>query len=193
MDINWIELEGERARLTPLERGYAEELFEVGRESIIWTYMPKHVETLEDMRELIEEALTARERGTEYPFVIWDKETGNIVGSTRFISISAQHRNLEIGWTWYSPQVWRTRVNTECKYLLLRHCFETLSLIRVQFKADRRNERSNRAIARLGAVQEGILRQDRIMHDGYIRDSVYHSILAEEWPEVKARLEGFLR
>jgi RimJ/RimL family protein N-acetyltransferase len=192
MQINLTNLEGVRVKLIPLEEIHAEGLFEAGREPAIWTYMPRHVNTLEDMVKLVGEALVAKEGGMEYPFVIWDKQTGKIVGSTRFLNISVPNRNLEIGWTWYSPEVWRTPVNTECKYLLLHHCFEALSTIRVQFKADRRNERSNRAIARLGAIQEGILRQDRIMPDGYIRDSVYHSILAEEWPEVKVRLEGFL-
>ena len=98
---------------------------------------------------------------------------------------------MEIGHTWYNPSVWRTRVNTESKYMLLRYCFESLNLLRVQIKTDLRNERSQAAIARLGAQKEGILRQHRVLYDGYIRDTVMFSIIDKEWPQVKERLEGF--
>ncbi len=121
-----------------------------------------------------------------------DQQSDKIVGSTRFLDISISHRHAEIGWTWLAPHVWRTRINTECKYLLLRHGFETLDLIRVQLKTDRRNLTSQQAIERIGGQKEGILRKHRIMPNGYIRDSVYYSILDEEWPLVKTRLQRIL-
>lgn len=187
--IQELELIGNRVKLVPLRSSHVEDLFHAGREEIIWTYLPLKVSSLEDMKKLVEEALEQKVRGQQFPFVVIDLSTNEIVGSTRYLNILLSHRNLEIGWTWYSPQVWRTHVNTECKYLLLKHCFEELNLVRVQLKADVRNERSNKAILRIGAKHEGVLRKDRILHDGYIRDSNLYSIIAEEWPEVKARFE----
>lgn len=125
--------------------------------------------------------------------MIYDKQLDQIVGSTSFLSISIPNRNLEIGYTWFTPTVWRTRVNTECKYLLLKHCFETLKTIRVQLKTDRRNVRSQRAIERIGAIKEGTLRNQMIMPDGYLRDSVLYSIIDQEWASVKRKLERMLQ
>ncbi|MCX6378392.1 MAG: GNAT family protein, partial [Armatimonadetes bacterium] len=153
---------------------------------------PTNLQTEESVQQWYQDALRAQEAGTEVVFVIVDKETGQAVGSTRFMDISAPNRGLEIGWTWLAPDVWRTRINTECKYLLLEHCFETLGAVRVQLKTDSRNLRSQKAMERLGAVREGVLRRHRILQDGYVRDSVYYSILPQEWEEVKKRLEGFL-
>ena len=192
MEVTPVTLTGERARLVPMEAGHAEALFEAARDPDIWAYMPLRVTNRTDMVRIVEEALRAQAQGTDVPYVIEDRETGRVVGSTRFCDITLPHRSLEIGWTWLSPQVWRTRINTECKYLLLRHAFETLDLLRVQLKTDARNLRSQRAIERLGAVKEGVLRHHRVLPDGYVRDSVYYSILAEEWPGVKARLEAML-
>jgi len=193
LDIRPVELEGERVRLFPMEAGHIPELYEAGKDPAIWTYTTWKVRTPEDMRELVEAALRAREQGTEMPFVILDKESGRLVGSTRFLNIAAAHRQLEIGSTWLSPAVWRTRVNTECKYLLLRHCFETLGAVRVQLKTDSRNVRSQQAIERIGAVREGVLRRHMILPDGYIRDTVMYSITDLEWPRVKERLERMLQ
>jgi RimJ/RimL family protein N-acetyltransferase len=187
-----VELVGERARLVPMEAKHAEALFEAGRFPEIWAYMPMKVETAGDMERMVTEALAAKEKGTELPFVVEDQESGRVVGSTRFLDIQTAHRQLEIGWTWYTPDVWRTRINTECKYLLLSYCFEELALVRVQLKTDGRNKRSQRAIERIGGVKEGVLRRHRILPDGYIRDSVYYSVIAEEWPGVKQRLEAML-
>lgn len=192
MKIVPVELIGQRAKLIPLEVSHTKGLFEAGRNPEIWQYMLMKIESLDDMKRLVEEALFAKAKGLEFPFVIIDRKTDRIVGSTRFLEISSQNRNLEIGWTWLSSDVWRTRINTECKYLLLRHCFEMLSSIRVQLKTDARNVRSQRAIERIGAVKEGVLRCHRILPDGFIRDSVYYSIISEEWPMVKKRLEGLL-
>ncbi len=193
MEIKPVELIGQRAKLIPMEAGQTKQLFEAGRSQEIWSYMPINVQKYEDMERLVREALMSKEKGVDFPFVIIDQETDRIVGSTRFLDISIPNRNLEIGWTWYNPEVWRTRMNTECKYLLLRHCFEQLSTVRVQLKADARNTRSLKAIERIGGVQEGTLRRHRILEDGFIRDTVYFSIIAEEWPEAKAKLEGFLQ
>jgi len=187
-----LTLEGERVKLLPMESRHAEELAECGKADEIWDYLPKKATSLEVMAELIEQALKGKKLGQEFPFVVFDKQLGKLVGSTRYLAINAPNRNLEIGWTWYSPEVWRTRVNTECKYLLLKYGFEELRLLRVQLKTDTRNERSNNAIRRIGGIHEGVLRQDRIMHDGYIRNANLYSIIDNEWPEVKSKLEGFL-
>lgn len=186
------ELSGTRVKLVPLEEAHTKDLFKAGQHPEIWLYMPMKVETLEEMTKLVQGALHAKEKGTEFPFVIIDQETEQIVGSTRFLDISSSNRHLEIGWTWLSPVVWRTKINTETKYLLLRYCFETLSTIRVQLKTDGRNLRSQRAIERIGAKREGTLRRHRVMYDGYVRDTVYFSIIKEEWSKVKRNLERIL-
>jgi len=188
-----VKLIGKHAALVPMEASHVDALYEAGRAAEIWPYMPIQVATVDDMARLVRETLRARDAGLELPFVIVTPGDGRVLGSTRFLDITPAHRALEIGWTWLSPDVWRTPVNTECKLLLLRHAFETLGMIRVQLKTDGRNERSQRAIERLGAVREGVLRHHRIMPDGYLRDSVYYSILVEEWPAVRARLEEALR
>ena len=123
-----MELTGERAKLLPMRAEHAQALCEVGQHPDIWAYMPVRITTLAEMEQFVAQALAAKAQGTEYPFVIVDQADGRIVGSTRFLDIQPQNRNLEIGWTWHSPDVWRTRINTECKYLLLRYCFETLNL-----------------------------------------------------------------
>jgi RimJ/RimL family protein N-acetyltransferase len=194
MTVGPVRLTGERVELVPLETAHVAALFEAGRSPEIWEYMPMRVATGDDMARLVREALEAQAQGRELPFVVRDRAAaGRVVGSTRFLEITPAHRGIEIGWTWLSPDVWKTPINTECKYLLLGHCFETLAMIRVQLKTDLRNVRSQRAIERLGALREGVLRHHRIMPDGYLRDSVYYSILAGEWPQVKAKLEGLLQ
>jgi len=186
-----MELRGQHVRVIPMEVGHIEALFEAGQDPRIWKYMFVQVSTLQDMRDLVEQALAQRDAGTEYPFVVEDLQSRRIVGSTRFLDISPTHRHVEIGWTWYTPSVWRTAVNTETKYLLLRHCFERLQLIRVQLKTDSRNVTSQRAIERIGATREGVLRKHMVLR-GYVRDSVYYSILDREWETVKLGLEKML-
>ena len=193
MYIESTELTGQRAKLVPMHIDHIEGLFEAGTNAQIWTYMPMKVETIDDAKRLVIDALSARDQGLEFPYIVLDQETDKIVGSTRSLNISKLNRSLEIGWTWYNPSVWRTRINTECKYLLLSYCFETLSTIRVEFKTDSRNTRSQQAIERLGAVKEGIWRNHRILSDGYIRDSIYYSIIVQEWHSVKSRLQNFLK
>lgn len=126
MEIKPVELAGQRTKLVPLEKHHTTALYQAAQHAEIWAYMPMDVKTLEDMELLVEKALTAKEKGQEFPFVIHDQATDRIVGSTRFLDISVANRSLEIGWTWLSPEVWRTRINTEAKYLFLTHCFERL-------------------------------------------------------------------
>ena len=151
------------------------------------------INTLEDMRGWVLDILSRAEKGTDLPFVAIHLASGRVAGATRYLNIMPNDRGLEIGGTWYGPEFQRTVVNTECKYLLLRHAFETLGCIRVQFKTDLRNERSQKAIERIGAVKEGVLRNHMILPDGHIRHSVFYSVLDTEWPEVKKRLEEMMR
>ena len=193
MNVAPVELMGRRARLVPMTPAHASALLEAGRDPAIWTYLPCHAKTLADMEDLVAEALARRDAGVDFPFVVLDRHDGDrVVGSTRFCDIDPANRSLEIGWTWLTPDVWRTRINSECKYLLLGHAFETLGAIRVFLKTDARNVRSQKAIERIGAIKEGVWRKHRILPDGFIRDSVYYSILDDEWPAIKARLETFL-
>lgn len=134
----------------------------------------------------------ARASSAQIPFAVVHAESGRAVGSTRYMDIRIADRGLEIGWTWYAPSVQRTALNTECKLLLLRHAFEELGAERVQLKTDARNERSRRAIERLGAIREGILRKHMRVRDGFLRDSLLYSIIAAEWPDVRTRLKRML-
>jgi RimJ/RimL family protein N-acetyltransferase len=192
MPLQPIILEGTRARLTPMARAHADALYAASRDPRIWRYMPQAADSPADMAHWMDAAFAEWESGKSLPFVIEDRKSDRIVGSTRLLDYDAANRGIEIGHTWLNPDAWRTRINTECKHLLLRHCFETLNVIRVQLKTDSRNVQSQAAIERIGGVREGVLRHHRIMPDGYLRDSVYFSILAEEWPAVEARLERFL-
>ncbi len=190
MEVLPIVLTGRVVRLEPLSEAHVPDLTRAGQDESIWRYLVYGViRTEEQMRALVRDLLERQARGTDVPFAVIHLETNRVVGSTRYMDIRPEHRGLEIGGTWYASAVQRTAVNTECKYLLLRHAFETLGCIRVQFKADSRNERSLRAIERLGAIKEGVLRNHMIVLNDYIRDSVYYSILDSEWPGVKTRLE----
>ena len=184
-------LETELVRLEPLELGHAEELFAAGDHAEIWRYLVVARPTsVRDTEELLRFALEQAKHGVELPFTIRHKPTSKAAGTTRFLDIQRRHRGLEIGWTWVTPAFQRSGVNTHCKYLLMRHAFESLGAIRVCFKTDRRNEGSQRAIERIGGKKEGVLRSHYIMSDGYRRDSVYFSVLDHEWPAVKTMLES---
>ncbi|WP_221568095.1 GNAT family N-acetyltransferase [Alkalihalobacillus sp. TS-13] len=189
MWIKPVTLKGNRITIRPMEMKDIDELYGAAQYEGIWDYMPMEITSPEEMKKLVQQALTAKENGTEFPFVIYDQVQQKLVGSTRFLDISEKDKHLEIGWTWLTPSVWRSAVNTECKYLLLRHCFEELETIRVQLKTDGRNKRSQAAIERIGGVREGVLRKSRMTYTGYIRDTVYFSILESEWPNVKKKLE----
>ena len=188
-----VVLYGEHVRLEPLDHRHAEELFEASQDDEVWRYMPvpRPAEPAA-LVELIDKAWKAASQGAEIPFAVIDSESDRAVGSTRFLEIRRPDRALEIGWTWLAPAAQRTVVNTETKFLLLRHAFEDLGAIRVQLKTDGRNVRSQRSIERLGAKKEGVLRKHRFTWDGIYRDTVYYSILADEWPDVKHRLDTFL-
>ncbi len=193
MDIKPVTLTGRVVRLEPLSQAHAPDLALVGQDDSIWAYIPyPPVHSEADMRAWVDDMLARQGRGTDLPFAVVHLASGRAIGATRYMDIQPANRGLEIGGTWYGRAFQRTAVNTEAKYLLLGHAFERLGCIRVQLKTDRRNERSQRAIERIGAVREGVLRHNMIMPDGYRRDSVYFSILAEEWPAVKARLEEIL-
>jgi RimJ/RimL family protein N-acetyltransferase len=190
MEIHPVTLTGKVVNLEPLSEGHVQDLFQVGLAESIWKYMPyAQPQTAEDMLKWIREMLRRQACGSDLPFAVVLRETQRAIGATRFLDIHRQYRSLEIGGTWYGLDYQRTAVNTESKYLLLAHAFETLGCIRVQFKTDARNLRSQRAIKRLGAVREGLLRDHIVMADGYRRSSVYYSILDREWPGVKLALE----
>ncbi|WNS78217.1 GNAT family protein [Domibacillus sp. DTU_2020_1001157_1_SI_ALB_TIR_016] len=193
MNHSLKELTGNHIRIIPMERGHIRGLWEAGGHQDIWTHLPQHIKTLQEMSQFVEDALTAKETGAEYPFVVIERKTGKIIGTTRFLAISQAHKSLEIGWTWFRPSVWGTPVNKECKHLLLRYCFHELGMIRVQFKTDDRNIRSQKAIERLGAVKEGTLRNHMIRRDGSYRHSVFYSIIASEWPAAEREFFGSLK
>ena len=193
MRVEPVTLEGTVVRLEPLAAEHLEGLFAAAQDPDIWPFMPVDPSgSMEKMRAWLAAALAARDTGASQPFAIVARASGQPAGSTRYLDISPHDRHLEIGWTWLGAAARRTRVNTECKYLLLRHAFEALGAVRVQLKTDRRNERSQRAIERLGAVREGLLRKHMILENGYIRDSVMYSITDDEWSGVKANLEAKL-
>ncbi len=190
LDIQPITLTGSVVRLEPLSLAHVPDLAVAGRDESIWQYMLYGNVTGEaQMRDWVAEMLERQARGRDLPFAVIHLESGRAIGGTRYLNIEPEDHGLEIGGTWYAVEFQRTAVNTECKYLLLRHAFETLGCLRVQFKTDSRNERSQRAIERLGAIREGIFRNHMILPGGVIRHSVYYSIIADEWPGVKARLE----
>ncbi len=193
MKVEPVTLTGRVVRLEPLSEAHISDLASVGLDESIWQFM--RYETIlsdEAMRDWVLYLLRLQERGTDLPFAVIHLESGCAIGCTRYLNINLSDRAVEIGGTWYGVAYQRTAVNTESKYLLLRHAFESLGCVRVQFKTDVRNVRSQHAIERIGAVKEGVLRNHMILPDGYVRDSVFYSILASEWPRVKALLEDKL-
>ena len=193
MNINPVTLTGKIMRLEPLSEVHVPDLTIAAHDETIWRYMLYiYPDTVEKMLAWVRDILSRQAAGTDLAFAVIQLASGRAIGATRYLEIRPPHRSLEIGGTWYATEFQRTAVNTECKYLLLKHAFEVLGCIRVQFKADARNQRSLRAIERLGAVREGVLRNHYILPDGGFRDSVYYSILDREWPGVKAGLEGLL-
>lgn len=193
MEVKPVVLQGKHARLEPMTEAHAPALAEIGIGQPFWDFMVYgQINTVDDMRNWVSDILARAEKGTDLPFVVIHLASGRVAGATRYLNIMPNDRGLEIGGTWYGPELQRTVVNTECKYLLLQHAFETLGCIRVQLKTDSRNERSQKAIERIGAVKEGVLRNHMILPDGHYRHSVYYSILDTEWPGVKKRLEEMM-
>ena len=189
-------LERDHVRLEPMREDHLDALCEIGLDPEITRLMPNRLTTRDHMAGYIRDALAARQALSAIPFVTVltaERSRPRIVGTTRFLNIDSKNRRMEIGATWIGRQWQRTRVNTEAKYLMLRHAFETVTCIRVELKTDSLNERSRRAILRIGAVEEGVLRNAVITAEGRIRHTVLFSIAAFEWPDVKLRLEGMLR
>lgn len=192
-EIKPVTLIGKHARLEPMTLDHVEALAEIGVGHAFWDFMVYgKMENAEDMRGWVSDILARAEKGTDLPFVAIHLASGRVAGATRYLNIMPNDRGLEVGGTWYGLDFQRTAVNTECKYLLFKHAFETLGAIRVQLKTDSRNERSQRAIERIGAAREGVLRNHMILPDGIIRHSVFYSILDSEWEGVKKRLEEMM-
>jgi N-acetyltransferase len=188
-----ITLAGPTVSLEPLSMEHAGELLEAAQSEEIWLHTLDKPRTIDAMQDYIARALGERDNKTSIPFAVRHIETNRFIGSTRYANIAPLRGGLEIGYTWYAPKFWRTSVNTECKYLLLKHAFETLQYIRVELQAMVDNARSRAAILRLGAIEEGVLRSRIVRRNGQRFDSVFFSILDNEWPGVKVRLEGLLK
>ena len=190
MDPQPVKLSGKFVRLEPVGLQHAEDLYAVGTDESIWRYLPRPAfENLDDAEQWIKSCIALGESGERIHFAVILGEEDRAIGSTGYLDIDRPNRALEIGMTWYGVAYQRTVVNTECKYLLLRHAFEDLGALRVCLKTDSRNERSQRAIERIGGVREGVLRNHRITWDGANRHSVYYSIIDTEWPQVRQGLE----
>jgi N-acetyltransferase len=193
MEVEPVTLTGKVVRLEPLSEAHVPGLTAVGMNAEIWRWLPYGMMRNEDdIRRWVQNLLAQIASGSVMPFAVIHLASGRVAGATRYMDIHPKDYALEIGGTWYGVEFQRTGVNTEAKYLLLCHAFEDLKCIRVQIKTDLRNERSQKAIERIGAVREGVLRNNMIMPDGYYRSSVYYSILDSEWPAVKARLEEMI-
>jgi len=184
-----VTLEGRHVRLEPLSPTHVDALAEVGVDPELWRWTLTEIASRADAERYVETALAEQRAGTALPFAIVQLTAQRAVGCTRYHNIDRVNRRLEIGWTWVARAWQRTPVNTEAKYLLLTHAFETLGCVRVEFKTDALNAPSRRALARIGAREEGTLRRHQLTRSGRWRDSVYFSILDEEWPDVKRRLE----
>jgi RimJ/RimL family protein N-acetyltransferase len=188
-----VTLEGQDVRLEPLSIKHHAQLCEVGLDDELWRWIPQAVRTPEEMQAYIETALEGQAAETALPFATIERATGRAMGSTRFANLDRANRHVEIGWTWLGKKWQRTAANTEAKYLMLRHAFETWGCLRVEFKTDSLNERSRAALLRIGAKEEGIFRNHLITWTGRIRHSVYYSIIDSEWPAVKAHLQNKLQ
>ena len=187
-----VTFSGKYVVLEPMQLDDVDPLFDAGRAADLWAHTVSYIRTREDMVRYVAEALRGVRAGTALPFVMRRPGGGRIVGSTRFGAAAPAHGRLEIGWTWVVPDAQRTPVNTEAKYMMLRHAFEEYGVNRVEFKTDLLNAKSRAALLRIGAVEEGVLRRHMRTEQGRVRDTVYYSITDDEWPPVKARLESFL-
>lgn len=186
-------LEGGHVRLEPLTAAHVDGLFEIGQRQEDWAYLPTGAFTSRpDAERWVHQALDLASKQLHYPYVLVSPDTGVLMGSTRYLNVRPRDHVLEIGYTWLGHDYQRTPVNTEAKYLLLRHALEELGAYRVELKTDARNLRSQKAIERLGAQREGVLRRHMVVQDGYVRDSVMYSITDLDWPDVKKGLLGKL-
>lgn len=193
MKVEPVILDGKYVRLEPLRLEHLDALWEVGADESVWRWTVNIVREKDDLKRYVETALNDQRRGAAVPFVTISKSENKIVGSTRFANIDVENKHAEIGWTWINPNWQRSFVNTEAKLLMLTHAFETWKCLRVELKTDALNEKSRNAILRIGATQEGIFRKHLITGNGRIRDTVYFSILDNEWQAVKENLVGKLQ
>ena len=187
-------LEGRYVRLEPLRPEHAPMLWEIAKEHLsdLFQWIPYKLQSLVDFQAFNRQVLDEQARGLSVPFATFERSSNQIAGTTRYMNMDLANRKVEIGSTWIAPLWQRTAINTEAKYLMLRHAFEVWNCLRVELKTDALNQRSRNAILRLGAKEEGTLRKHMLASDGRQRDSVYFSILDTEWPEVKTRLESKL-
>jgi RimJ/RimL family protein N-acetyltransferase len=187
-----LTLEGSVVRLEPLRREHARLFWEIAKEDVddIFCWIPYSMKTPHDFERVIAKAFDEQERGESVVFATVERTSGRTVGSTRFMNIDRLSRRVEIGSTWIAPAWQRTALNTEAKYLMLRHAFEVWKCMRVELKTDSLNQKSRNAILRIGAKEEGTLRRHLITWSGRVRDTVYFSVLDNEWPAVKAKLEA---
>ena len=192
MEVKPITLEGRVVRLEPVGPEHAAGLWRAANHPEIWDHIPVRVNSRPVLEALIASARAMAQAGEGLGFAIRLLQTADLVGGTSYLNVDSENRRLEIGFTWLDPAVQRTAVNTECKFLLMRHAFEELGAERVELKTDARNRRSMAALARIGATEEGRLRRHMIRPDGTFRDSVYFSVIAEEWSAVKQRLEALM-
>lgn len=189
MELAPVILEGRHVRLVPLTPEHVAALWEAGNDPEIWRWTLGHPRSEAGMARYVESALQGRTAGGAMPFATLEAASGRVIGSTRYHGWEPPHPRVEIGYTWIARPWQRTAINTEAKYLMLRHAFETLGVQRVELRTDALNERSRAAILRLGATEEGTLRRHLLTDSGRVRDTVYFSILDDEWPRVKQRLE----
>ena len=183
-----VTLTGKHVRLEPLAFEHHDDLVESVRDGELWNLWYTSIPTPDKVRAEIERRLGLQDKGSMLPFAVVELASGRAVGMTTYMDIDAANRRVEIGSTWYRQRVWRTALNTECKLLLLRHAFEELSCVAVEFRTHFMNQRSRRAIERLGAKLDGILRNHRFQPNGTLRDTCVYSIIATEWPSVRAHL-----
>ncbi len=185
--MEFKELNGLRVKLIPLELDHCKELFECSRDKEVWEHLPVKIKTFEQMQDFLQTALNNKVNGQEFPYSIYDLQKDKLIGMTRYLRISEFHRNLNIGWTWHSKEAWGSLINTECKYMLLKQAFENWNACRVELITTVSHHRSQRAIEKLGATREGILRKK---YNG--KDYVIFSIIEDEWKDVKSRLKSKL-
>lgn len=190
-----VSIEGKHVRLEPLRPEHATLLWEIAKDHLddLFRWIPYRLQTLNDFQALNRHILEEQERGVSVPFVTVERGSNAIVGTTRYMNMDLANRKVEIGSTWIAPKWQRTVINTEAKYLMLRHAFETLGCMRVELKTNALNLKSRAAMLRIGAKEEGTLRKHMLTERGTVRDSVYFSVIDDEWAAVKARLEGMMQ
>ena len=193
MNFKPVTLEGRHVRLEPLSMAHLPDLCDAGLDPELWRWTPRIVRTPEEMRSYVETVLRLQQQGSALPFTTIDRKSGVAVGCTRYMNIEPEHHRLEIGGTWLARPWQKTPFNTEAKYLMLQHAFETLGCIRVEFKTDLLNDQSRAALLRIGALQEGVFRHHMLTHTRRIRHTVYFRILNFEWPQIKTQLEEKLQ